>query len=158
MSDQCLGTGWAGRSVAEQLEGDLSSACSLARSEMSIRGRKGATVAILTRIRRCRAEGVLEELGGDDRSAPGDRNGRRRLELRGDLGVRSLRCKRAVARAREWILDDRGQALVRVPPSLRRRCLVQHGGEQRVRETDDAIRALDHVVRERRRERIDIEE
>ena len=156
---ESLGTRWAGRSVAEQLEGDLPSSCSLARSEMSICGRKGATATILTTILRCRPEGVLEELSGDDRSAPGDRNGRRRLELRGDLGVRPPALQaRCGARARQWILDDLGQALVRVPPSLRRRCLVQHGGEQRMRETDDAVRELDHVVRERRRERIDIEE
>ena len=59
--------------------------------------------------------------------------------------------------AREGIVDDLGQAFVRAAPSAWGGGLVEHGGKQRVREADDPVPELDHVVRESRLEGVGVE-
>ena len=89
-----------------------------------------AANSIRVRLSRRRTNGVLAELRGDDRSASSQRERSCALERRGKLVIRLLRCERAVASARERIVDDLGQAFVRVAPSARGGILVEHGGEE----------------------------
>ena len=83
----------------------------------------------------------------------GDRRARRVLERLGESGVGSLRGERLVPRAGDGIVDPVDDLRVGMPPGRRRRLLVQHRGEQRVREPDRAVVELDHPVRERRFQR-----
>ena len=101
--------------------------------------------------RRREPKRVLGKLGGGDRCATGARQGRGVLESSGDLGVRALRRKREVAGAVERIRDDRGEASVCAPSLVRGHALVDHRGEQRVREANRPVRALDYMSVERRR-------
>ena len=148
--------GRAWRSCSHELERDRPWPHSFARSEMGPRRCDPAANSIRVRLSRRRTNGVLAELRGDDRSASSQRERSCLLELRGELGVRLLRCKRAVASARERIVDDLGQAFVRAAPGAWGGGLVEHGGEERVREADDPVCELDHVVRESGLERVGV--
>ena len=150
--DERLGARCTRRRVSQELERDGPRTSSLSRGEVGTCGGERASVAILACAGGRRTQSVLPQLRCDDRSAACDRHIGRRLELRGDLRVRLVHCKRAMARASERVVDDLGQAFVRKPSSLRRRRLIEHGGEQRVREADHPVRELDHVVGERRLE------
>jgi hypothetical protein len=89
-------------------------------------GRDRTSVAIVARVGRRRSQGLLPELRCDDRSAARDRDTGCCLELRGDLGVRLFRCKRAMAGACEGVVDDLGKSSVRAPASFWRGGLVEH--------------------------------
>ena len=96
-------------------------------------------------VRRRKPERVLGELGGGDRCPTGARQGRGILESTGDLAVRALRRKREVAGAVERIRDDQGEASVCAPSLVRGHAVVDHRREQRVREANRPVRALDHT-------------
>jgi len=95
--------------------------------------------------RRRKPKRVLRELGGSDWCPTGARQGRGILENTGDLGVRALRRKREVAGTVERIRDDQGEASVCAPSLVRGHAVVDHRREQRVREANRPVRALDHT-------------
>ena len=146
--EEGLGARRPRRRDGKKLVRECPRARSLSGSEVRASGGERAPMAILGRARGRRRQGMLPELRCGDRSAASDRYAGRRLELGGELGVRLLRRQRPMAGARERIVDDLGQALVRAAPIARRGGLIEHGCEQRVRKTDDPVRELDHVVGE----------
>ena len=93
--------------------------------------------------RRRQPKRVLGELGGGDRCATGARQSRGVLQDTGDLGVRAFRRKREVTGSVERVRDDEGDASMRAPSLVRGDAVVDHGCEQRVRETNRPVRALD---------------
>ncbi len=150
--DERLGARCTYGHVSQELQRDGPRTSSLSRGEVGTCSGERAPVAILAcaggRRRKACSPSSAATIGAPRAIADIGR----RLELRGDLLVRLIHCKRAMARASERIVDDLGQAFVRKPSSLRRRRLIEHGSEQRMREADHPVRELDHVVGERRLE------
>ena len=137
----------AGRRASDQLEGDCSRARAFSGCEVSARRRQGPPVPIILRVRRRCLDRELGELRCRDRSTVRDRRACRLLECLCESGVGSLRRERLVSCAGNGLVDPVHDLRVRMPPGRGRGLLVEHGGEQWVREPDCAVLELDHAVR-----------
>ena len=124
---------------AFHLTGSTVSACSGLRAAIEVR-----LIA-----RRGQAKRMLPELTRDDRCALRGRDGSGLVERCRQLCVRPAGREREVPRTTERILGERREASM-CELSLRdRQPLVEHGGQQRVCETNGATCDLDHVLIER---------
>ena len=109
---------------------------------MSLSGGERAPVAILVRSLGCHPQGVLRELGGDDRRAAGERERGRVVERGRSCRHPAPSARQAeVSRTGDGILDEPARAPWRQSPLARGRALVEHGGEQRMGEAHDAVSA-----------------
>ena len=114
---------------------------------------QGATTAIVVLVRRRQPKRLLGELGSDGRCAALGRERGGILEHGGGGGVRSVAREREVTRAEERVLDDPRNSSVNAS-SLVAQVEVENRRQQRVREANRAVLALDHVRGECRRERV----
>jgi len=87
---------------------------------------------------------VLGDLGRDGWRAPIGRQSRRVVEDAGDAGVRRIPGQREVMGADDRVVDDARNALVNRPPLLAQ-VSVERRREQRMREANGAVLALDDV-------------
>ncbi|MFL6013184.1 MAG: hypothetical protein ACJ74P_02595 [Gaiellaceae bacterium] len=126
------------------LPGRLMCACSSERS----------TMPFLAIVRRGQAERLLGELGRDSRRAAVRRQPRGVVEHPRDPGVRRVRREREMTGAQQRVADDSRETFVNAAPLFAQR-LVEDGREQRVREANQPVLALDDMRGNRRFEDAD---
>ena len=111
------------------------------------------SVALVAGVRRGQAERLVGKFGRESRCSAIGRETRSVVEHGSDARVRRLGRERDVTGVEERIVDDARNTLVDAAPLLSQ-VLVKDRGQQRVREANRPVLALDYIGRERGPERI----
>ena len=151
--DQHLGAHRADFLLGQQVACDRPGARPLAGGLMRNRGRERSTMPLGPGVERRQPQRLLGQLGRDGRDAAVGRELGGVVELDCDLGVRRVLRQREMAGAEQRFVDDARQTSVNAP-TLVAEVPIQDGREQRVREADHPVLALDHVRGDRGIERI----
>ena len=106
-------------------------------------GRKPSTMQRLRGSGGCEPKRVLHQLGRVLCGSPLERTFRRVLQGDGDLVIRRIDGERQMSRAFLALGDDGRELAVQLPPLARSDVAVHGRGEQRMREADDAVVAVD---------------
>ena len=93
---------------------------------------------------RCQTERLLGELGGVGRGATGGGVARSIVESRSHFRIRAVFRESEMTGAREGVVQDRREPSVHPQPILAE-LLVEDRGEERMRESDRPVVALDHL-------------